>query len=427
MAVRYNRDPDGVRIDPSMNLLLNSRSGTAESTTSLPTEISTQSVRDQLVRLLASHPFQNSKRYPRFLTYIVEQTLAGNREQLKERILGIEVFDREADYDVNSDPVVRIVAGEIRKRLAQYYVTRPNELRIQLPPGGYSPEFCWPDSLATSDTVSSDWDPHGASFATPAPGRSDIHHMSRWKIYLTALTICLMLGSGIWLLRTLQTTSVDRFWQPFLTSKNVPIVCLPDITYFGSPSGTQTLEIQDMLSRKALFSSASVAALNQISNILAGKRGVYVRNSALTSLADLRDHPAILIGGIDNPWSLRAMQHMRFQIGTSGVDLVREIRDRQDPNRFWRVNVISVEGPKTYGIVARFRNDDTGQPTMLIAGVGTRGTIAAAEFATVEANLKSFTDGAPADWEKRNSEILIESQVINGEIGPPHVIATYYW
>ncbi|MGA3008614.1 MAG: hypothetical protein ABSD72_00005, partial [Terracidiphilus sp.] len=56
------------------------------------------------------------------LSYVVEQTLLGNTDQLKERIIGIEVFDRQPDYDPSADPIVRFTASEVRKRLAMYYV-----------------------------------------------------------------------------------------------------------------------------------------------------------------------------------------------------------------------------------------------------------------------------------------------------------------
>ena len=74
-------------------------------------------VREQLSRLVAHPLFANSKRYPALLTYVVEQTLLGNTSDLKERMIGIEVFGRSPSYDANADPVVRITAGEVRKRL----------------------------------------------------------------------------------------------------------------------------------------------------------------------------------------------------------------------------------------------------------------------------------------------------------------------
>lgn len=85
------------------------------------TEADFQAIRLQLTRVLESAPFRTSKRYPALLSYVVEKTLQGDTDSLKERTLGIEVFRREPEYDTNADPVVRIAAGEVRKRLAQYY------------------------------------------------------------------------------------------------------------------------------------------------------------------------------------------------------------------------------------------------------------------------------------------------------------------
>ena len=100
-------------------------------------------IRDQLKRLLAHPLFANSKRYPVFLAYTVEQTLVGNAGELKERTIGVEAFGREPNYDVNLDPVVRTTAAEVRKRLIQYYYNTDHvgELIIELPVGSYVPAF----------------------------------------------------------------------------------------------------------------------------------------------------------------------------------------------------------------------------------------------------------------------------------------------
>src|SRR3954468_16602115 len=78
-------------------------------------------VLDQLGRILESPGFRNSKRYAAVLRYIVEQTLNGNADQLKERTIGVDIFGRTPDYDTASDHVVRSAMAEVRKRLAQYY------------------------------------------------------------------------------------------------------------------------------------------------------------------------------------------------------------------------------------------------------------------------------------------------------------------
>src|ERR1700733_6205835 len=114
----------------------------------------TQQERDAVLRelqnVLASPHFSNSKRYPALLKYIVENTLAGKSDLLKERTLGVEVFDRPATYDTNADTVVRYTAGEVRKRLLLFYHEegRNSSIRISLPAGSYVPVFLHdPDRL----------------------------------------------------------------------------------------------------------------------------------------------------------------------------------------------------------------------------------------------------------------------------------------
>ncbi len=100
-------------------------------------------VEEQLERMLASPLFTQSKRYAPFLRHVVEKTLDGQEDRLKERVLGSELFGRAPDYDSNNDPVVRVTAGEVRKRIAQYYddSAHRNELRIDLPIGTYVAQF----------------------------------------------------------------------------------------------------------------------------------------------------------------------------------------------------------------------------------------------------------------------------------------------
>jgi hypothetical protein len=75
----------------------------------------------ELEKILNSHGFRASKRSQEFLSYVVMQTLAGNAELLKERSIGVEVFHRPAGYSTGDDGVVRGQAGEVRRRLEQYY------------------------------------------------------------------------------------------------------------------------------------------------------------------------------------------------------------------------------------------------------------------------------------------------------------------
>jgi TolB-like protein len=100
-------------------------------------------VRHHLKEVLASHAFAGSKRTQDFLHLIVGHALEGEVGNLRERMIGAEMFGRPVDYDTGSDSVVRVKATEVRKRLAQYYreaSTKP-AVRIGLPSGSYVPRF----------------------------------------------------------------------------------------------------------------------------------------------------------------------------------------------------------------------------------------------------------------------------------------------
>lgn len=102
-----------------------------------------EQVAAQLDRVLGSKGFANAGRLSRLLRYVVERTLAGEADQLKEYAVGVEVFDRDEKYDPRLDSIVRVEAGRLRSRLEEYYNGEgaQDEVRIVLPRGGYSAQF----------------------------------------------------------------------------------------------------------------------------------------------------------------------------------------------------------------------------------------------------------------------------------------------
>jgi TolB-like protein/Tfp pilus assembly protein PilF len=111
---------------------------------SVPDEsVSGDSIRQELARLLASQTFHAAKAQKRFLWFVVEQTLAGCAQELKEYTVGVQVFKRGPQFDPRLDTIVRVEARKLRTRLAKYYETegKLNPLRIALPSRGYVPTF----------------------------------------------------------------------------------------------------------------------------------------------------------------------------------------------------------------------------------------------------------------------------------------------
>ena len=99
--------------------------------------------REQLDRILRSKAFRQVDRLHRFLSFIVTESLAGRGDNLKEFLIGIEVFGKEASFDPRMDPIVRVQARRLRARLSRYYREegQNDEIVIELPKGGYAPTF----------------------------------------------------------------------------------------------------------------------------------------------------------------------------------------------------------------------------------------------------------------------------------------------
>lgn len=108
-----------------------------------PGRPSSAEVKRQLELILADHLFQSAQRLARFLRFAVESVIVGKTEQLKESVIGIEVFERGASYSPQEDPIVRVMAGRLRAKLAEYYQSSGSSdlVLIELPRGGYLPRF----------------------------------------------------------------------------------------------------------------------------------------------------------------------------------------------------------------------------------------------------------------------------------------------
>jgi adenylate cyclase len=117
--------------------------GAAHSPGEEPGKPSTSEARAALERILASRCFQQAGRASDFLRFVVDQTLAGGGQRLKGYTIGVEVFGRPADFDAQSDALVRVEAGRLRRRLVEYYASEgsADPVRIELPRGTYAVAF----------------------------------------------------------------------------------------------------------------------------------------------------------------------------------------------------------------------------------------------------------------------------------------------
>lgn len=394
----------------------------------------------QLDRLVANPFFHHSKRYPSFLKFVVAETLAGRADQLKERTLGVEVFGREPDYDTTNDPIVRVTAAEIRKRIAQYYQEpgHEDEIRVSLPSGSYIPHFSKPAPIATPAGVPTGTEPDNASKPALPPLQPVLvpdngSLVSRNLLIGTAVVAVLIAAVALW--QIFRSSPLDDFWHPFLTSEAPILFCIADQSHFS----TITLRDANDPQRQSVLSDQmisviidDVSPLVDIAGMLRAHGNSYrVKAEATTTLTDLRQGPSVFIGAFDNSWTLRVTGRLRFHFANNPEMSKFWIEDRQDLSRKnWLVDrtVQQESGTyKDYAIVARFIDPDTDRPVVVAAGLARGGTVAAGEFLVNPQHMRELALQAPKGWKNKNVEVVLETQIIDGRSGPPRVAAVHVW
>ncbi len=448
-------------------------------------EVVRQPALAQLTRILESPQFRSSKRCSQFLRYVVERASENHFEGLKERALGIEVFERDPHYDTNQDPVVRTTAGEVRKRLAQYYLEpgHEDEPRISLPAGSYLPEIHLP----------------AVKIETVVARRSIVN--LRWVFVAFA---GIAIAAAVFLSLSLRKTDLDRFWAPVLDPQENVLVCIgqPKTYNFNSkaqlelekwfttgPDGTDgataanranrandairtteanrangasgenganetgeaigasgaagsgrqkpppelaTLSLLDVVPMWDRYVGLGDAqAFSEIANLFS-RRGnnAQLRGVRSISLDDLRSKPCVLIGAFNNEWTMSLAGELRFYFDIDYRNSAEFVNDRQNPGKTdWKVvnSWPHWKIPSDYAIVTRVINPTTEKTVVIAAGITHYGTHAAGEFLTNQAYFSEALSHAPRDWYRKNMQVVLSTKVISGANGPPKVLAAHFW
>jgi hypothetical protein len=412
-------------------------------------EISKSAILQELDNILASPPFRNSSRSKQFLSYVVQHRLEGHDELLKERSIGADLFHRPPDYATGDDPVVRVQAGEVRRRLEQYYheFSKDSDLRIDLPLGTYVPEF------------------HPTPVELPLEGSTQpfpLHEPSKnWKalawaaLALNVVLVAALLGPVIH--RKIARPSVlQQFWAPvFFTSQPV-LVCIPKPVFYRPSSSlyekyakTHPGTFQTQLERfnqplpldpneKILWKdmvtwpdfglvSGDVYAGFRISEALGGiGKPSQIRIGNESSFDELRNSPAVMIGAFSNRWTMEMTSDLRFVFEEK--DGILWIHDRTSADKKWFCRLgLHGEVVVDFGVVTRLLDSKTGHSMVSVAGITAPGTDAAAQFVSNPEFLSELARTAPAGWEKKNMQVVVQTSVIDAGASPPHVVAAYFW
>lgn len=351
-----------------------------------PVQIDNCAVKEQLARVLGSLFFRNSDRYTGLLQYVVDSVLRGDHALVKERLIGINVFGRDPSYDTVKDNVVRIAAAEVRGRLVRYYALpeHRNELRIVLSPGSYVPQFLWPDLTEKRE------------------------------------------GSEN------ERSALQKFWSPLIESVEPILIVLGPSR---NPAQKRTLRVNSEPTSDQKYSEqislSDALTLSRIVSLLESYGREYrVEMQDFVRFRDLRNGPAVLLGGLNNQWSLSFAEHLRFAFKSNRGCTRTWIRDANNPSRQdWSRDWSHPSAPiaEDHAIVARVLRSVTGRAIVIAGGHTAHGTASAGEFITTTSCLESVNNGMSFDWDSSNFELVVSTTVVRGVSGPPRIAASFLW
>ncbi len=419
-------------------------------------------IQETLAAIMISTPFRSSKQSQELLRYIVDQSLSGHAEALKERVIGAEVFGRRLDYDTNNDPIVRARVAEVRKRLALYYQTQHGqEVQISVPPGSFKAVFeridgkpdqlqpagLGPEHNQTPIEPTMSAIPHEVAGNDIRPHTTGLRTRLWWIAILASAVILLVVMQRN--VPSAEARAFNHFWSPILDSPHTTLIYIGgnavyqlspaylDSYYKQHPPSRQTEEMgfesyiewpagtkidaQDLYPAKDTFVTiGDVAAITKIESLLVRRNRQFdIRYGDDVTYGDLRQSPTILVGAHNNSWTLTMTGNLRFVF--SGRN---DIMDRSDPKKRWSATNSFTED---YAIISRVLNSQTGTTVIAVAGIGYAGTQAAAEFLTSPQSISALVKSLPSGWEKKNIQIVLHTVVTNQLPSPPDVIAIYCW
>jgi hypothetical protein len=409
-----------------------------------------EEIRHQLRSMLASPVFHGSKRCHQFLEYVCEQALAGETGALKERAIAIAVFGRQPHSDLGEDTIVRVGAREVRKRLAQYYITPDGaaaRVRIDLPSGAYAPEFSYVARPREDETDAAELAVLPA--APPVPTRD----RRKWQFAgIIAVSAAILLAAiGLKLSSANPGAALfQKFWAPVFQSPEPLILAVAHpIVYRPShrvlqwsadhqpppedptqrpitpPSQMDASDLLPVFNQYVGF--GDMVAANEVSLMLALRsKDVRLRMANSVEFADLRNAPAFLIGAITNRWTMELQQSWRFRFARHGVETV--IVDTQQVGREWSI-AAREDGslPEDYILVCRIRHSFTGGLAIVAAGLKQFGTEAAGRLLVDSEALGGILRKLPAGWESKNVQFVLHARVIGNTPAQPEVVASHVW
>lgn len=435
-----------------------------------PEKQSPQSFRidEELDHVLHSTSFQGSKQCQVLLRYLVEKSLGGQESDgsLKERTIGVEVFGRKHDYNTTDDAIVRARVGEVRKRLAQYYMSPDGQgsaIEIAIPLGSYRPRFTFrPDKDLKSKESEVKLQPqaepsYGADKVPEAGAAAPVSRLprpARWRTWgVAAVAACAVVLVACIFIPKWTKSQLDLFWGPFFDSGKPAVICMGTAPVYtptaasteralslASPDdlkqpmaewplpqlpGGQALTANDVLiDHRNFVAVGDIGAVVSVVQLLtAHHRSFTLRSGTNLPFEDLRGAPLVLTGAGSNYWAIDMTRNLPFF-----VDRGLRIRERGGKERVWSAGLWSDHTiTEDYAIVSRLLDSQTGAPVITLAGITMCGTRAAGEFVTDPVQMRKLRSVPRDALDHKNLEFVLHVNLVDCNPTSTDVVDVRYW
>ncbi|QQS48087.1 MAG: hypothetical protein IPM66_05400 [Acidobacteriota bacterium] len=413
--------------------------------------ISQQESREAIARVLASRYFVNAPMKQKFLTTICEFQLTGRGEELNEFLIGHEVFGRDESYNPATDPIVRVSAHGVRYKLESYYHDEGvrDAVRIELPPGKYAPRFIR-NEPAPVEAV----EKNGQSGRSSQKSTEKSGNILSWPmIVIPALLLIIgALGYSNYQYRVGRGANQESpeiynvFWGGLLENASPTLIVLSNPAVFrfinaGDPkfivdrgiplTPEETAAVTGRLRNKNLLRITPSSSLTLTSDIYTGlgeAMGLYnlagvfraigknflVKQSRTVSAEDLKHHNVIILGTVwVNDWSGKLPLAENFEF-TDQVT-IRNLNPRDGERKEYKAVFRDQTGEiiEDYALITVGRNISGNEWFMLVGGLHSEGTAAAAEYLTNPYYLKNLNLSLESQGRPRYFQALLRVGVEN--------------
>jgi hypothetical protein len=389
----------------------------------------------QIDRLLNSHVLHGSESLCKLLRYLAEHSLDHPGSPVKEYQIATEVFGRSPNFDPQSDSTIRVQAGRLRLKIAEYYAAEGADepIQVEMPKGTYVVSFHPREPSAARQQALSHSARHGDM---AAEGKAN----GNWKLaFLVLLALLIVAATTVTWLLARKPGATDRvsepvpaafttFWKAFADGPEEPWVIFSNGAFVGRPETGMRYFDPARDSRDEILEHytgvgevLAVHALDHTFGLL--RRQIRVKRGSLLSLDDVKNNDMIFVGSPAENLTLREIpstQDFNFHNLDSGPrkgDLaIVNVHPESGEAQYWIGSPSHANLVEDYSIVALVRGLNPAKAVLILAGTTTIGTQAAVEFVCQQNSLEELLSRlqVPAGGELKPFEAVLRVKVTRG-------------